>query len=175
MVDIAGGSPYFIKLAQKSARHCEAPVESAARWLSMAREDPVERTLMIVKPDAVGRNVIGEILRRVESEGFVVRELRMTRLDREEARAFYAVHRERPFYDELVDFMVSGPVVPMVLERDDAVAHLREFIGQTDSTKAAPGTIRRDFGTDVQCNAVHASDSLENAEREIGFYFGKEA
>lgn len=134
----------------------------------------MERTLMIVKPDAVARHAIGEILRRVESEGFAVRGLRMLRLSQEQARDFYGVHRERPFYAALVEFMTSGPVVPMALERDDAVAHLRRFIGVTDSTQAAPGTIRRDLGTDVQRNAVHASDSPANATREIGFFFGSE-
>ena len=132
----------------------------------------MERTLMMVKPDAVGKNAIGAILQRVESEGFLVRELRMTQLSNEQGQDFYEVHKERPFYVELVSFMTSGPVVPMVLERDNAVAHLRQFIGETDSTKAAAGTIRSDFGTDVQCNAVHASDSLENAVREIDFFFG---
>ena len=132
----------------------------------------MERTLMMVKPDAVGKNVIGAILQRVESEGFLVRELRMTQLSNEQGQGFYEVHKKRPFFAELVNFMTSGPVVPMVLERDNAVAHLRQFIGETDSTKAAAGTIRSDFGTDVQCNAVHASDSLENAVREIDFFFG---
>jgi len=127
---------------------------------------------MVVKPDAVGKNAIGAILQRVESEGFLVRELRMTQLSNEQGQDFYEVHKERPFFAELVSFMTSGPAVPMVLERDNAVAHLRQFIGETDSTKAAAGTIRSDFGTDVQCNAVHASDSLENAVREIDFFFG---
>lgn len=130
-----------------------------------------ERTLLIVKPDAVSRNAVGQILARLEAEGFQLRELRMERLTRERARAFYEVHRERPFYEDLVAFMTSGPVVPAVLEGAGAVAHLRRFIGETDSTRAAPGTIRADFGTDVQCNAVHASDSPENAVREIGFFF----
>ena len=135
----------------------------------------MERTLLIVKPDAVAKSAIGEILRRLEDEGFVIRDLRMTRLSTERAKAFYEVHRERPFYGELVDFMTSGPVVPTVLEGSDAVTRLRAFIGETDSTKAAQGTIRREFGTDVQCNAVHASDSLENAQREIAFFFTEES
>ena len=130
-----------------------------------------ERTLLIVKPDAVARNAVGQILARLEGEGFVLRDLRMERLTRDRARTFYEVHRERPFYDDLVTFMTSGPVVPVVLEGPGAVAHLRRFIGDTDSTRAAPGTIRSDFGTDVQCNAVHASDSRENAVLEIGFFF----
>ena len=131
-----------------------------------------ERTLLIVKPDAVGKAAAGRILGRLEAEGFAIRALEMTRLSTERAAEFYDIHKERPFFGELVEFMTSGSIVPAVLERDNAVAHLRAFIGETDSTKAAPGTIRRDFGTDVQCNAVHASDSLENATREIGFFFG---
>ena len=128
---------------------------------------------MIIKPDAVARNAIGEILRRVEAEGFALCHLHMRQLTKEQAEGFYAVHKERPFFTDLVEFMISGPVVPMVLERENAVTHLRQFIGETDSSKAAAGTIRRDFGTSVQCNAVHASDSLENAAREIAFIFGE--
>lgn len=131
----------------------------------------VERTLMIIKPDAVSRNVIGRILARVEEEGFVIRGLRMTRLDQEQAERFYEMHRNRSFFGGLVEFMTSGPIVPALLEREEAVSHLRAFIGATDSTQAAPGTIRRDFGTDVQRNAVHASDSPESAAREIAFFF----
>lgn len=131
-----------------------------------------ERTLLIIKPDAVAKNAIGGILQRLEGEGFVIRELQKMQLSQERAQAFYEVHKDRPFYGELVEFMTSGPAVPTVLERDNAVAHLRDFIGETDSTKAAAGTIRAEFGTDIQCNAVHASDSPENAAREIGFFFG---
>ncbi len=109
-----------------------------------------QRTLLIIKPDAVAKNAIGNILMRLEADGFVIRELRKVQLTQEKARQFYEVHKERPFYGELVEFMTSGPAVPTVLERDDAVAHLRQFIGETDSTKAAPGTIRAEFGTDVQ-------------------------
>jgi|TARA_B100001964_G_C14184052_1_gene577695 nucleoside-diphosphate kinase len=127
---------------------------------------------LIIKPDAVAKNAIGSILMRLEAEGFVINEMKKLRLSQEQAGQFYAVHKERPFYGELVEFMTSGPAVPTVLERDDAVAHLRQFIGETDSTKAAPGTIRAEFGTDVQCNAVHASDSPENASNEISFFFG---
>ena len=126
---------------------------------------------MIIKPDAVAKNAVGQIIARVEGEGFVVRELRMVELSAERAGEFYAVHRERPFYGELVEFMTSGRVVPMVLERDNAVAHLRGFIGPTNSNEAPAGTIRGDFGTDVQCNAVHASDSTDNAAIEIAFFF----
>ncbi len=126
---------------------------------------------MIIKPDAVAQNAIGPIIARVEGEGFIVRALRMVELSAAQARAFYAVHRERPFYGELVKFMTSGPAVPMALERADAVAHLRAFIGPTNSLEAPAGTIRGDFGMDVQCNAVHASDSAVNAEAEIAFFF----
>lgn len=131
----------------------------------------MERTLMIIKPDAVAKNAIGPIIARVEGAGFVVRALRMVELSAAQASTFYAVHRERPFYGELVEFMTSGPVVPMVLERANAVAHLRDFIGPTNSLEAPAGTIRGDFGTDMQCNAVHASDSAANAESEIAFFF----
>ena len=131
----------------------------------------MERTLLIIKPDAVAKNVIGAILQRLESEGFAVRELRMLQLTTDRAKLFYDIHKERPFFGELVEFMCSGPIVPMVLERDDAQTHLRGFIGSTNSAEAAGGTIRREFGTDVQCNAVHASDSLENAANEISFFF----
>lgn len=131
-----------------------------------------ERTLLIIKPDAVSRNAIGDILKRVEDKGFKVRQMRMTRFTYEEATRFYAVHEGQPFFDGLIQFMSSGPVVPAALERDDAVPILREIIGVTDSAKAAEGTIRREFGTTVQRNAVHASDSRETAEDEIAFFFG---
>ena len=131
----------------------------------------MERTLLIVKPDAVARNVIGEIIRRLEAKHFRIAELKMLCLTRDRAAEFYAVHRHRPFYDALIDFMTSGPCVPMVLERDNAVSFLRETIGNTDPAEAAEGTIRKDFATDIQNNAVHASDSRENADREVAFFF----
>ena len=133
----------------------------------------MERTLMIVKPDAVGKNAIGQIVARVESEGFVVRHLQMVELSAEQAGQFYHVHHDKAFFGELVHFMTSGPAVPIVLARDNAVSHLRDFIGPTNSEEAPGGTIRGDFGSVVQCNAVHASDSLENAALEIAFYFGE--
>ena len=135
----------------------------------------MSHTLMIIKPDAVSRNLIGEVVRRVELAGFHTVEMKMVRLTRPQAAEFYAVHRERPFYEGLLDFMTSDRAVPMVLEREDAVAHLRKVIGATDPAKAEPGTIRKDFATDVQNNAVHASDSPENAAREIAFFFGAAA
>lgn len=129
------------------------------------------RTLLMVKPDATERNLTGEILRRLEGGGFRIRGLRALRLRREEAESFYAVHRERPFYRDLVDYMTSGTVVPVVLEKENAVPSLRDFIGATNPAEAREGSIRKDFGLDIQRNAVHASDSPENARREIGFFF----
>ncbi len=130
-----------------------------------------ERTLAIIKPDAVGKNRAGRILAHLEDDGFVVKEMRMQTLSRDEARRFYEVHRERPFYDSLVTFMTSGPCIPMVLEREDAVARLREVIGATDPAKAAEGTVRKLYAESVERNAIHASDSPENAVREMGFFF----
>lgn len=132
----------------------------------------MERTLLIIKPDAVAKNVIGEIIRRLEEKEFRVAEMRMVRLSQEQAGEFYAVHRERPFYNDLLAFMTSGPCVPMALERDNAVSFLRETIGSTNPEEAAEGTIRKDFATNIQNNAVHASDSLENAAQEVAFFFG---
>ncbi|MBS11209.1 MAG: nucleoside-diphosphate kinase [Gemmatimonadetes bacterium] len=132
----------------------------------------MERTLMIVKPDAVEKNVVGDIIRRVEEQGFKVVELRMLRQTRKQAGKFYEVHKERPFYNDLVDFMTSGPCVPMALEREDAVTKLREVIGATNPEEAAEGTIRHAHGSNIQNNAVHGSDSHENAQVEIAHYFG---
>ena len=133
-----------------------------------------ERTLAIVKPDAVGRNLIGKVVAHLEGAGFVVREMRMERLTEDGARRVYEVHRERPFYGSLVAFMTSGRCVPMVLERENAVAGLRELIGATDPAKAEDGTIRKLYAQSVARNAIHASDSPENAAREIAFFFGSE-
>ena len=132
----------------------------------------MERKLMIVKPDAVEKNVVGDIIRRVEEQGFKVVELRMLRQTRKQAGKFYEVHKERPFYNDLVDFMTSGPCVPMALEREDAVTKLREVIGATNPEEAAEGTIRHAHGSNIQNNAVHGSDSHENAQVEIAHYFG---
>jgi nucleoside-diphosphate kinase len=133
----------------------------------------MSHTLAIIKPDAVGSGKAGKILAHLEAAGFTVRALRLTRLDATQAGAFYAVHRGRPFYDELVDFMTSGPVIPMVLERDDAVAKLRETIGATDPAEAAEGTVRKLYAESKGRNAIHASDSDENAAQEIAFFFSK--
>ncbi|MBK34243.1 MAG: nucleoside-diphosphate kinase [Gemmatimonadetes bacterium] len=131
----------------------------------------MDRTLLIVKPDAVKKNAIGDIIRRVEERGFVVRDIRMLIQTSEQAGEFYEVHKERPFYNDLVEFMTSGPCVPMVLERDDAVPLLRKVVGATNPEEADEGTIRKAHGANVQNNAVHASDSPENAANEITFYF----
>lgn len=131
----------------------------------------MEQTLSIIKPDAVKKNVVGQIINRFESNGLRIAAMKKVLLSREDAKRFYAVHRERPFFNDLVDFMVSGPVVVMVLEGEDAVAKNRELMGATDPKKAAPGTIRADFADSIDANAVHGSDSLENARIEIAFFF----
>jgi nucleoside-diphosphate kinase len=131
----------------------------------------MSQTLAIIKPDAVGASKAGKILAHLEGAGFTVKALRLTTLDAAQAGAFYAVHEGRPFYDELVEFMMCGPVIPMVLEADDAVAKLREAIGATDPAEAAEGTVRKLFAESKGRNAIHASDSDENAALEIGFFF----
>jgi len=133
----------------------------------------VERTLSIVKPDGVQKNVIGEVIRRFEQAGLRVVAARMQRLTQSEAEGFYAVHRERPFFRDLVSYMTSGPVVVQVLEGDNAVAKNRDIMGATDPKKAAPGTIRADLATSIEQNVVHGSDSPENAAREIGYFFAE--
>jgi nucleoside-diphosphate kinase len=131
------------------------------------------RTLGIVKPDAIAAGKLGAIIGHLQERGFAVRALKMTRLNRAQAEAFYEVHRERPFYPSLVSFMTSGPVVPFVLEADDAVAKLREAIGATDPAQAVAGTVRALFAESKERNAIHASDSPENAVREIAFFFSE--
>src|SRR3954465_12796177 len=130
-----------------------------------------ERTLSIVKPDAVEKNVIGQIYSRFEKAGLRVVAARMVRLSQLQAEGFYAVHRERPFFKDLVKFMVSGPVMVQVLEGDNAVAKNRELMGATDPKKADKGSIRADFADSIDANAVHGSDSAENARTEIAFFF----
>ena len=130
-----------------------------------------ERTLSIIKPDAVRKNRIGAIIARLEDADLRVVASQMMTLSRERAGEFYAVHRERPFYDSLLDFMTSGPVLVQVLEGDNAVAANREIMGATDPKSAAPGTIRADFAESIEANAVHGSDSLENARVEVAFFF----
>lgn len=131
----------------------------------------IERTLSIIKPDAVKKNLIGRILGRFEEHGLKIVACRMQLLSKEEAREFYQVHCERPFYHELVDYITSGPVVVSVLEGEDAVALNRKIMGATDPQKAAAGTIRKDFGESISINAVHGSDSLQNAALEVQFFF----
>jgi nucleoside-diphosphate kinase len=130
-----------------------------------------ERTLSIVKPDAVQKNVIGKIVARLEAAGLRVIAARMMHLSRAEAEGFYAVHRERPFFRDLVEFMTSGPVLVQVLEGDDAIARNRELMGATDPKKAAKGSIRADFADSIDANAVHGSDALETARVEIAYFF----
>ena len=128
-------------------------------------------TLAIIKPDAVGAGKAGKILAQLEEAGFTVRAAKLVKLAQPDAEAFYAVHRERPFYGSLVAFMTSGPCLPLVLEHEDAVSHLRTVIGATDPAEAAEGTVRRLYAENKERNGIHASDSAENAEREIGFFF----
>jgi nucleoside-diphosphate kinase len=130
-----------------------------------------EQTLSIIKPDAVKKNVIGEIISRFEGAGLRVVAARMTHLSRKEAEGFYAVHRERPFFKDLVEFMISGPVLIQVLEGENAIAKNRELMGATDPKKAAKGTIRADFADSIDANAVHGSDGPETARKEIAYFF----
>ena len=133
----------------------------------------MEMTLAICKPDSVAAGSAGKILAHLEQEGFTIRALKMVRLTEAQAQAFYEVHKERPFYGSLVEFMTSGPVVPVALERENAVAHLRQVMGATDVSKAEPGTIRALFGTSIERNAIHGSDSPENAANELTFFFSR--
>jgi len=131
----------------------------------------VERTLTLIKPECVAEKHIGDVIARIEKAGFAIKAIKMLQLSKREAEKFYEVHKERPFYGELTDYMSSGPIVAMVLEKDNCIADFRTFIGATNPAEAAEGTIRKDFGKSIQFNCVHASDSPENAQREIYFYF----
>lgn len=132
-----------------------------------------EKTLAIIKPDAVKKNVVGRIIQRIEDEGFKIAAMKMVNLTKDDAKGFYIVHKERPFYNDLTNFMSSGPAVVMILERDDAIARWRQVMGATDPAKAAPGTIRHEFGFSVERNATHGSDARETAEWEIAYFFKK--
>lgn len=132
----------------------------------------MEQTLSIIKPDAVQKGVIGKIIDRFESNGLKIVAAKKIQLTRQDAQNFYAVHKERPFFKDLVDFMVSGPVVVMVLEGNNAVAKNRELMGATNPKEAKAGTIRADFAQSIDANAVHGSDSIENAKIEVAFFFG---
>lgn len=131
----------------------------------------IERTLSIIKPDAVAKNVVGEIYTRFEKAGLKITAARMMHLTKEQAEAFYDVHKERPFFNDLVKFMISGPVMVQVLEGENAVQKNRDLMGATNPKEAAPGTIRADFADSIDANAVHGSDSLDNAKREVAFFF----
>ena len=131
-----------------------------------------ERTLSIIKPDAVAKNIIGKIEGKFEAAGLRIVAMKMIHLTQEQAEKFYEIHRERPFFKDLVSFMISGPVVVQVLEGDNSVAKNREIMGATNPNDAAPGTIRREFADSIDVNCVHGSDSLENAKNEIAFFFG---
>jgi nucleoside-diphosphate kinase len=129
------------------------------------------KTLAIIKPDAVSKNVIGEIIAMITKAGFKVRAMKLTKLSNEQAGNFYAVHKERPFYNDLVNYMTSGPVVPLSLEKENAVEDFRKLIGATDPTKADEGTVRKLYGSSIEANAIHGSDSDENANIETNFFF----
>jgi nucleoside-diphosphate kinase len=131
----------------------------------------MERTFAIIKPDAVGRGLAGDIIKRIEASGLKIRGMRLMHLSRGQAERFYEVHKARPFYADLCKYMTSGPVVVMVLEGDKAITRWRELMGATDPTKASAGTIRKDFGENIERNAVHGSDAPETAAQEIPFFF----
>jgi nucleoside-diphosphate kinase len=139
--------------------------------LRKAIQMTIERTLSIIKPDAVAKNVIGKIVSRFEAAGLKVVAAKLVHLSRNEAEQFYAVHKERPFFKDLVEFMISGPVFVQVLEGEDAISKNRDLMGATDPKKAAPGTIRADFADSIDANAVHGSDAPETAKAEIAFFF----
>ncbi len=130
-----------------------------------------ERTLAILKPDCVRKELVGEVIRRIQEAGFAIRAMKMTRLTKQEAEGFYAVHEGKPFFDELTDFMSSGPCVPMVLEKENAVEDFRTLIGATNPAEAEEGTIRRDFADSIGQNIVHGSDSVENGKKEASYFF----
>jgi len=133
----------------------------------------VERTLSIIKPDGIEKNIIGEVIRRYEAAGLRIAALKKIRMTKEEAKGFYIVHKDKPFYESLTDFMSSGPVVVMVVEGEDAISKVRDIMGATNPRDAAPGTIRADFATDVEKNTVHGSDSPESAKFEISYFFSE--
>ena len=132
-----------------------------------------EKTLAIIKPDAVKKNFIGKIIQRIEDEGFKIAAMKMVNLTKDDAKGFYIVHKDRPFYNDLTDFMSSGPAVVMILEGDDAIARWRQVMGATDPAQAKPGTLRRELGFSVERNATHGSDARETAEWEIAYFFKK--
>ncbi|MCX7737662.1 MAG: nucleoside-diphosphate kinase [Candidatus Kapabacteria bacterium] len=132
-----------------------------------------EKTLAIIKPDAVKKKVIGEIIAKIQSAGFEILGLKMIKISKEQAGAFYEIHKERPFYNDLVNYMSSGPIVVIALEKENAIEDYRKLIGNTNPEKAEEGTIRKLYGTNIESNAVHGSDSVENGEKEVGFFFSR--
>ncbi len=149
-----------------NAQFTERPV----RGLSYLKVS-MQRTLCILKPDAVARNLVGELIARIEQAGFTLLAARMDRLDQERAGGFYAEHRGKPFFNGLIQFMTSGPVMPMVLERENAIQGLRDLMGATNPKEAAPGTLRAKYGQSIDVNSIHGSDSAASAEREIAYFF----
>jgi len=133
----------------------------------------VEKTLAIIKPDAIKKRSVGKIIERIEEEGFIIKGMKQLHLTKEEAEGFYIVHKEKPFYGSLTDFMSSGDIIVMMLEREDAITHWRKTMGATDPALAEPGTLRRAFGFSVERNACHGSDAKETAEWEIGYFYKK--
>lgn len=133
----------------------------------------MQRTLAIIKPDGVRQKAVGEVIKRLEAAGFHILAIKMIRLTHQQAGAFYAVHRERPFYKTLTEFMISGPIVPILLEAENAIERLRTLMGATDPSKAAPGTIRKDLASNIEQNVIHGSDSPESARTEIPFFFNE--
>ena len=131
----------------------------------------MQRTLSIVKPDGVNKNLVGEVIKRFEKAGLKVVALKMAHLTKKQAEGFYAVHKARPFFDSLTQFMCSGPIVPMVLEGNDAIKKVRDIMGATNPKDAAPGTIRKDFADSIESNIVHGSDALDTATFEMGYFF----
>lgn len=131
----------------------------------------MERTLSIIKPDGVGKNVIGEVIKRFETDGIKIAAMKMIHLTKTQAQGFYAVHKERPFFNSLTDFMTSGPIVVMVLEGEDVIARNRKLMGATNFEEAETGTIRKDYATNIEKNVVHGSDANETAAFEIGYFF----
>ncbi len=131
----------------------------------------MERTLSIIKPDGVARGIAGEVIKRLEQNNLKITAMKMLRMTKPQAEGFYAVHRERPFFESLTDFMISGPVIVMILEGENAIKRYRELMGATDYREAAQGTIRKDFATDIEKNIVHGSDGPETAAFEIGYFF----
>jgi nucleoside-diphosphate kinase len=169
------GRFFFLILAFASFARGPSLAQPTAERVETAKKEPAshltERTLSIIKPEAVERGLIGEILRRFESAGLRIAAARLVHLTKVQAEAFYAVHKDQPFYASLTEYISSGPIFVSVLEGDNAVQKSRELIGATDPAEASPGTIRRDWGTDVKRNAIHGSDGKDSASWEIAFFF----